>query len=32
MKILMPVLMWENASFKLGDGTILGGVERFSRC
>ena len=29
MKILMPVLMWENASFKLGDGTILGGVERF---
>jgi hypothetical protein len=29
MKILMPVLMWENASFTLGDGAILGGVERF---
>jgi hypothetical protein len=29
MKILMPVIMWENASFTLGDGTILGGAERF---
>lgn len=29
MKILMPVLMFENADFRLDDGTVLGGIERF---
>lgn len=29
MKILMPVLMFQNADFRLDDGNIRGGLERF---